>query len=98
MMLALRPQFVDMEQARDFKSTSEERAAKYKILGNGKSAKLGWQMQDYNPMGAAGNAAAATAEKGHAVLQAAAAQLSAMLQEIADLPLSTLVDTPVMPD
>lgn len=98
MMLALRPQFVAMDQARDFKSSSQERAGKYKILGNGKSAKLGWQMQDYNPMGAAGNAAVATAEKGQAVLQAAGSQLAAMLQEIADLPLSTLVDAPIFPD
>ena len=36
------------------------------ILGNGQSAKLGWAMEDYNPEGAAGNAAAATAEKGQA--------------------------------
>lgn len=98
MMLALQPQFVDMAQARDFKSSSQARAAKYRILGNGKSAKLGWQMQDYNSMGAAGNAAAATMEKGQAVLQAAGQQLAAMLQEIADLPLSTLVDKPVFPD
>ena len=98
MMLALRPEHVDMAQARDFRSTSQDRAARYPILGNGRSAKLGWQMQDYNPMGAAGNAAAATAEKGHAVLAAAGLQLAAMLQEIADLPLSTLVDAPVIPE
>jgi creatinine amidohydrolase len=47
-------------------------------------------MQDYNPQGAAGNAAAATPEKGRAVLQAAGAQLAVLLQEIASLPLATL--------
>ncbi len=94
MMLALRPQHVDMSQARDFKSSSQERAAKYPILGNGSSAKLGWQMQDYNAQGAAGNAAAATAEKGRAVLDAAGVQLALLLQEMASLPLSTLVDQP----
>jgi len=92
MMLALRPQHVDMAQARDFKSSSQERAAKYPILGNGASAKLGWQMQDYNTQGAAGNAAAATAEKGRAVLDAAGTQLALLLQELSALPLSTLVD------
>jgi creatinine amidohydrolase len=92
MMLALRPQHVDMAQARDFKSSSQERAAKYPILGNGSSAKLGWQMQDYNTQGAAGNAAAATAEKGRAVLDAAGEQLALLLQELCALPLSTLVD------
>ena len=97
MMLALRPQFVDMAQARHFQSTAQERAAKYPILGNGTSAKLGWQVQDYNPMGAAGNAAVATAAKGQAVIDAAGRQLALLLQEVAALPLSTLTDTPHIP-
>jgi creatinine amidohydrolase len=92
LMLALRPDTVDIRQARQFASTSEQRAQKYAILGNGVSAKLGWHMQDYNPQGAAGNAAAATTEKGRAVLDAAAAKLAALLREISDLPLSTLVE------
>lgn len=94
MMLALRAQHVDMAQAKDFKSTSQERAAKYPILGNGQSAKLGWAMQDYNEHGAAGNAAAATADKGRVVLEAAGAQLALLLQELSALPLSTIVDLP----
>ncbi len=97
MMLALRPQFVDMAQARDFKSTSQDRAANYPILGNGTSAKLGWQMQDYNAMGAAGNATLATAEKGRAVIDAAGLQLAQLLQEVSRLPLSTLIDKPLVP-
>jgi hypothetical protein len=97
MMLALRPQFVDMAQARHFQSTAQERAAKYPILGNGTSAKLGWQVQDYNPMGAAGNAAVATAAKGQAVIDAAGRQLALLLQEVAALPLSTLTDMPHIP-
>jgi len=94
MMLALQPERVDMAQARHFHSSSQDRAARYTLLGNGRSAKFGWQMQDYNPAGAAGNAAAATADKGHALIDAAARQLALLLQEIADLPLSTLVDKP----
>jgi creatinine amidohydrolase len=97
MMLALRPQYVDMAQARDFRSSSQERAEKYPILGNGTSAKLGWQVQDYNAMGAAGNATLATADKGRAVIEASARQLALMLQEISSLPLSTLVDNPDIP-
>ena len=97
MMLALQPQWVEMGEARDFKSMSRERAAKYPILGNGTSAKLGWQMQDYNPMGAAGNAAIASADKGHAVLEAAGRQLALLLAEVASLPLSTLRDGPELP-
>ena len=94
MMLHLAPHTVQMEYARNFHSTSQDRAARYAILGNGKSAKLGWQMQDYHPAGAVGNAAAATADKGRAVVQAAALQLVQLLQELHDLPLSTLVASP----
>ncbi len=94
MMLALRPDRVDMAQARDFPSSAQERAARFPILGNGQSAKLGWHMQDYNAAGAAGNAAAATAPKGQAVVDAAARQLALLLSEVAQVPLSTLVARP----
>jgi creatinine amidohydrolase len=96
MMLALAPQLVDMAQAKNFHSSSQDRAAKYPILGNGTSAKLGWQMQDYNPAGAAGNAAAATAAKGHALVNAAGLHLARLLQEVSSLPLSTLSPQPAL--
>jgi len=89
MMLALAPQQVRMDEAKNFRSTSEQRAADYAILGNGKSAKLGWAMEDYNPQGAAGNAAAATAARGQAVVDAAAEQLALLLAEVSRLPLGT---------
>lgn len=94
MMRALAPTHVDMTQAQDFHSTSQDRAQRFAILGNGKSAKLGWQMQDYNPAGAVGNAAAATADKGRAVVAAAGRSLAQLLIEIDQLPLSTLVAAP----
>jgi creatinine amidohydrolase len=94
LMLALRPQLVRMQEAENFSSTSRERAARYPVLGNGRSAKLGWAMQDYNPRGAAGNAAGATVAKGQAVLDAAARELARLLAEISSLPLSTLVARP----
>jgi creatinine amidohydrolase len=90
MMLALAPERVDMRQAQDFASTSQARAARYALLGDGRSAKLGWAMQDYNPQGAAGNASAATAEKGRALLDAAGTQFARLLQEVAQLPLDTV--------
>ena len=101
MMLALKEKSgirgIDMTQAQNFHSTSQDRAAKYPVLGNGTSAKLGWQMQDYNPQGAAGNAAAATAAKGHALIDAAGLQLANLLKEVSDLPLSTLNPAPEFP-
>ena len=85
MMLHLAPELVQMEHAGCFHSTSQDRAKHFPILGNGKSAKMGWAMEDYNPCGAVGNAAGATADKGRAVLDAAAQQLALLLQEIAAL-------------
>jgi len=93
MMRALRPGRVRMDQAQNFRSTSQDRAERFPILGNGKSAKLGWQMQDYNPHGAAGNAAAATPEKGQALLDASGRALAQLLTEIDQLPADTLRNT-----
>jgi creatinine amidohydrolase len=90
MMLALKPNQVDLSKAQNFRSASQDRAEKFSILGDGKSAKLAWQMQDYNPHGAVGNAAAATAEKGRAVLGAAGRSLAKLLAEIDQLPAATL--------
>ena len=94
MMLALRPGTVRMELAQDFASTSQQRAEHYSILGNGRSAKLAWQMQDYHPRGAVGNAAAADAATGRELVEAAGRSLARLLQELSELPLSTLVERP----
>jgi creatinine amidohydrolase len=90
MMRALRPELVRMDAAQNFRSTSQDRAERFDILGNGRSAKLAWQMQDYNLHGAAGNAAAATAEKGQALLDAAGRALAQLLVEVDQLPPDTL--------
>lgn len=94
MMLALNPERVDMGKAKNFRSTAQDRAQQFAILGNGRSAKLGWQMQDYNPTGAVGNAAAATADTGHKVVDAAGLSLARLLGELHRLPMSTLVAWP----
>lgn len=89
MMLALAPERVDMSQARDFASASQARAERYPLLGDGRSAKLGWHMQDYNPAGAAGHASSATAAQGQALVRAAGNQLALLLKELVDFaPLS----------
>ena len=94
MMLALAPTHVDMAQAQNFHSTAQDRADWFEILGNGRSAKLGWQMQDYQPAGAVGNAAAATVGKGQALVTAAGQALVRLLAEIDRLPMNTLVEHP----
>ena len=90
MLLHLAPEQVQMARAQNFASTSATRAQRFAILGNGKSAKLGWAMQDYNPAGAAGNAAAADAQRGQALVEAAAQGLAQLLQEMHQLPLDTV--------
>ena len=89
-MLALHPDAVRTELVKNFDSTSEARAVAYSILGNGHSAKLAWQMQDYNIDGATGHATAAHADQGHALLDATSRALASLLIEFDHLPLSTL--------
>ena len=90
MMLHLAPGTVHMEHAQNFRSTSQDRSERFAILGNGKSAKMGWAIEDYHPSGAVGQADAATADKGRAVVHAAGAALAALLAEVAALPLDTV--------
>ncbi|MFN4029484.1 MAG: creatininase family protein [Acidovorax temperans] len=95
MMLHLAPGTVHMEHAQNFRSTSQDRSERFAILGNGKSAKMGWAIEDYHQSGAVGQADAATADKGRAVVQAAGAALAALLAEVAALPLDTVRDAGV---
>lgn len=95
MMLALRPDTVRMAHAQRFTSTAEDRARHYPVLGNGRSAKLSWQMQDYNPQGAAGDAAAANRELGATLIDAAGRSLAQLLEEVCRLPLDTLKPSPL---
>ena len=94
MMLHLAPDLVRMQHAQNFASTSEQRAQRFPILGNGKSAKLGWAMQDYNPLGAAGNAAAADVQRGQALVDGAAHSLARLVEEIHALPADTVGAAP----
>ena len=93
LMQALHPELVRNEAIRDFASSSEYRAGHFPILGNGRSAKLAWQMQDYHPDGAAGKATQASAAKGQALLEAVGQGLASLLQEIDRLPADTLRDS-----
>jgi creatinine amidohydrolase len=86
MMLALSPQDVRMAQAQNFPSAAQKKAALFPILGDGRSAKQGWHMQDYNPDGATGNALTAQADHGQALVQAAGSQLARMLREVVEHP------------
>ncbi|TNF60442.1 MAG: creatininase family protein [Burkholderiales bacterium] len=92
MMLALAPGHVRLDQAEYFRSTAQDRAERFPILGNGRSARLGWMMQDYNPQGAVGHAAGADADRGRALVDAAGRALAQLLAEIDRLPPDTLTE------
>ena len=81
-MLAARGEFVDMAQAKNFRSRGEDWADRYDTLGvGGRPVKLGWLIHDLNPEGACGNAAAATAATGERLLADAARGLATFLKE-----------------
>jgi creatinine amidohydrolase len=92
MMLALKPQLVRMAQARNFESASAVRARRFQLLGRGRGAQWAWMAQDLNPAGAAGNARAATAEDGRALIQATGQALARLLTEIDQLAAETVPD------
>jgi creatinine amidohydrolase len=68
LMLHLRPDLVRMEKAEDFRSNQLSFIKEFKHLRAHGLVQFGWKAQDLNPHGAVGNATAATAEKGKAVL------------------------------
>ena len=51
MLLHFGPEQVQMARRKILPPPRPSRAQRFAILGNGKSAKLGWAMQDYNPPG-----------------------------------------------
>lgn len=91
MMRALKPELVQMAHAAQFPSATEQRAQDCPLFGDGRSAKLAWHMADLNAQGAAGDAAAARAEDGAAVVEAAGRALAQLLGEIAAYPVPASV-------
>lgn len=67
-MLALRPDLVRMEHARDFGSEQQAFENDFsKLRGHG-PVQFGWKIGDLNPAGAVGDAAAATPDKGRKII------------------------------
>jgi len=95
MMMACAPRWLRLEHARDFPSRAAQLEREgYRLLSLQGPGKLAWQMHDFNPLGASGNAAAATADKGRAALDHAAHGLNALLDEVRRLPLAWLDQAP----
>ena len=67
-MLAARPETVDMAKAQDFPSLQQEMIRDMTHLRAYGPHRFGWMMHDLNPAGVTGNAGAASAEKGAAII------------------------------
>jgi len=81
-MLALRPDLVDMSKAIDFTNEQTSFANEFKYLRAYGPHAFGWKMHDLNRKGAAGNARRATAQAGEKLLAHATAGFIELLYDV----------------
>jgi creatinine amidohydrolase len=89
LMLHLHPDLVRMQHAADFRSAWLERAAYATMLTPEGGVGFGWETQDLHPAGALGDASAATAELGEAILEYQAARLAQLFEEVRRLDINS---------
>lgn len=82
LLLALAPGKVRMDRAKRFASLTETLERDNRFLSITTTGKIGWQMQDLNPEGAAGDATQASAEKGRAIVDFVAGRFVELLGEV----------------
>jgi creatinine amidohydrolase len=82
-MLALWPDRVDMDKAERFSSRQTDFAKKFKHLRAYGPHAFGWKMSDLNEKGVAGNAAAATAQRGEELVAHAVKGFIELLEDVA---------------
>jgi creatinine amidohydrolase len=97
-LLALRPDLVKMENARNFVSRWQGAANVAPRVGPTGGAPLAWQAQDLNPAGAVGDASAATAAQGEEILDFAAAKMSELWQQVAAFDVDAWLSNEPNPD
>ena len=89
-MLAARPDLVAMEKAGNFTTKLQDwEDARHQTGLTGQPARPGWIIDDLNAEGALGNAAAATRDKGQALLDSAATGFAAWLEDFATFDMDT---------
>ncbi|KXF76144.1 creatininase [Paramesorhizobium deserti] len=81
-MLALRPDLVDMAKARDFSNAQSEFARDFRYLRAYGPHAFGWKMSDLSLDGVAGNATRASAEAGEKLLDHAIAGFIELLRDV----------------
>lgn len=93
-MLALRPDLVDMSKARNFTSMQAVYEREFSHLRAYGPHAFGWKMRDLSPDGVVGNAAAANAEAGEMILDHAAKGIIELLEDVARFDLRILGSNP----
>jgi creatinine amidohydrolase len=81
-MLALRPDLVDMSRAAAFPNAQRHFSDEFKHLRAYGPHAFGWKMGDLSPEGVVGNAAGATAEAGERILDHAARGFVQLLKDV----------------
>lgn len=89
-MMYLTPDLVKDAERRNFETLPQKLKGQYDTIIPGGRTTVAWQMQDLNPLGAAGNALDADAERGKKLIEHRAAKLVQALTEIASYPLAYL--------
>ena len=90
LMLAFRPDLVDMAQARHFASASHAFEREFRWLRADRPAGFGWMAQDLSPAGAMGDASRATADKGAQLADYWATSFVELLRDVARFDLARL--------
>ncbi|NVP55762.1 creatininase family protein [Mycoplana rhizolycopersici] len=81
-MLAIHPERVDMGKAQRFASRQAEFTERFRHLRAYGPHAFGWKMSDLNPQGVAGDASAASAEKGERLLAHAVRGIVELLEDV----------------
>ncbi|MGF9563269.1 creatininase family protein [Neorhizobium sp. JUb45] len=89
-MLALWPDRVDMAKAERFGSRQADFARDYRHLRAYGPHAFGWKMRDLNDKGVAGDASAATAERGEQLVAHAVAGFIELLEDVARFDVASL--------
>jgi len=96
-MLARYPQHVSKDKIADFRPASMAMEKEYRWLSAHRPAPFAWQTQDLHPSGAAGDATAASAEKGERLLEHGARAFCELLADVDKFDVKRLSGGPQTP-
>ena len=96
-MLAAFPDRVRKERIANFESTEKKMTTEFRWLSAGRPAPFAWAAQDLNPAGAVGDATAATADKGKALIDHGARAFVELLADVQKFDLALLANQPQIP-